>query len=240
MREKPQRQGVAASVAALLTSPPSTPLCLLHIESSPMLVIYFPVFRSLRDDAAITGALLLLAVFLHAEPYLLQGGDGAEVSTSLFVSSSTVASVQRFEHPSERSLLRHSAEQYGVSHRRHVTLSSGGRGQRQNAQWGGVATKSISIDVLRLRLTAMSLRLRTYDVAASASSMEMSLRSVCTPGMVSTCWREIYGVRVNARRCNGARRCATCSRGVGDHATKQVFKFTFRQARDKLVHVATV
>ena len=41
--------------------------------------------------------------------------------------------------------------------------------QRQNAQWGGVATKSISIDVLRLRLTAMSLRLRTYDVAASAS-----------------------------------------------------------------------
>ena len=50
-----------------------------------MLVIYFPVFRSLRDDAAGTGALLLLAVFLHAEPYLLQGGDGAEVSTSLFV-----------------------------------------------------------------------------------------------------------------------------------------------------------
>ena len=58
------------------------------------------------------------------------------------VSSSTVASVQRFEHPSERSLLRHSAEQYGVSHRRHVTLSSG-RGWRQNAQWGGRATKSI-------------------------------------------------------------------------------------------------
>ena len=50
-----------------------------------MLVTYFPVFRSLRDDAAGTGALLLLAVFLHAEPYLLQGGDGAEVSTSLFV-----------------------------------------------------------------------------------------------------------------------------------------------------------
>jgi hypothetical protein len=42
LREKPQRQGVAASEAALLTSPPSTPLCLLHIESSPMLVmIYF-------------------------------------------------------------------------------------------------------------------------------------------------------------------------------------------------------
>ena len=85
LREKPQRQGVAASEAALLPSSPVAPLFAAHRESPPMLVIYFPVFRSLRDDAAGAGALLLLAVFLHAEPYLLQGGDGAEVSTSLFV-----------------------------------------------------------------------------------------------------------------------------------------------------------
>ena len=52
-----------------------------------MLVIYFPVFRSLRDDAAGAGALLLLllALFLHAALRLLQVGGDDEVSTSLFV-----------------------------------------------------------------------------------------------------------------------------------------------------------
>ena len=50
-----------------------------------MLVTYFPVFRSLRDDAAEAGALLLLAVFLHAALQLLQVGGPEEVSTSLFV-----------------------------------------------------------------------------------------------------------------------------------------------------------
>ena len=85
LREKPQRQGVAASEAALLTSSPVAPLFAAHRESSPMLVTYFPVFRSLRDDAAEAGALLLLALFLHAALQLLQVGGPEEVSTSLFV-----------------------------------------------------------------------------------------------------------------------------------------------------------
>jgi len=110
---------------------------------------------------------------LQTERWLCGGGR-----TPPPVSSSFVASVQRFEHPSERSLLRHSAEQYGVSHRRQVTLSSGGRGPRQNAQWGGVATKSILIDVVAsaacddVVVSAAYddvLRLAAYDVAASAS-----------------------------------------------------------------------
>ena len=87
LREKPQRQGVAASEAALLPSSPVAPLFAAHRESSPMLVTYFLVFRSLRDDAAGAGALLLLllAVFLHAELQLLPFFGEEEVSTSLFV-----------------------------------------------------------------------------------------------------------------------------------------------------------
>ena len=45
-----------------------------------MLVTYFPVFRSLRDDAAEAGALLLLALFLHAALQLLQVGGRQDFS----------------------------------------------------------------------------------------------------------------------------------------------------------------
>ena len=88
LREKPQRQGVAASEAALLPSSPVAPLFAAHRESSPMLVTYFPVFRSLRDDAAGAGALLLLALLagaLHAAPQLLLVDGDDEVSTPLVV-----------------------------------------------------------------------------------------------------------------------------------------------------------
>ena len=154
------------------------PFFAAHRES-PMLV-NSP--RFLRDDAAGSGALLLLALLagaLHAAPQLLQVGGDDEVSASLIVA------------------------RRGSGRRRDNPL---------NPQF------------------FLVLRVLNGDVP------KISVHSR-------------YGFNVLARNIWRPRECASvqrraemrhCSRGVGDHATKQVFKFTFRQARDKLVHVATV